>query len=111
MSDNHHGTVEFVLDVFDLRSAFDTYYGREKTVESLRLKKPKPHYLERALTDLAPESALYVGDSASDVRAADRGLDSALVRRPHCRGLDRIDPTHEADDLRDVARIVAGRDE
>ena len=54
------------------------------TVESLERKKPNTHYVERALSDLDADAALYVGDSESDVVAADRaGLDSAFVRRPH----------------------------
>jgi phosphoglycolate phosphatase-like HAD superfamily hydrolase len=32
VSNNHHSTIEFVLDFFDLRPLFDTYYSREKTV-------------------------------------------------------------------------------
>jgi HAD superfamily hydrolase (TIGR01549 family) len=108
VSNNHHSTVAFVLEFFDLRSPFDTHYGREKTVDSLRRKKPNPHYLDRALTDLEAGSALYVGDSESDVIAADRaGIDSVFVRRSHCRDVDlAAPPTYEADDLHEVAAIV-----
>lgn len=108
VSNNHHSTIKFVLDFFDLRVSFDTYYGREKTVESLSLKKPNPHYLERALTDLEAESALYVGDSESDIVAAHRaGIDSVFVRRPHCREIElAVSPTYEVDDLYEVATIV-----
>ena len=89
VSNNHHSTVAFVLDFFDLRSSFDTHYGREKTVDSLRRKKPNPHYLDRALADLDAASALYIGDSESDVIVARRaGIDSVLVRRSHCRDVD-----------------------
>lgn len=108
VSNNHHSTIEFVLDFFDLRPTFETYYGREKTVESLDLKKPNTHYLNQALTELGAESALYVGDSESDVIAADRaGLDSAFVRRPHCRDM-RLSaaPTYETNSLHDLAKIV-----
>lgn len=109
VSNNHHSTIEFVLDFFDLESLFDTYYGREKTVDSLRLKKPNTHYLERALADLEGESALYVGDSESDVIAARRaGMDSAFVRRPHCRNVDlSAEPTYDVADLREVVEIAA----
>jgi HAD superfamily hydrolase (TIGR01549 family) len=89
VSNNHHSTVTFVLDFFDLRSSFDTHYGREKTVDSLRRKKPNPHYLDRALADLDAASALYIGDSESDVIAARRaGIGSVFVRRSHCRDVD-----------------------
>lgn len=109
VSNNHHSTVEFVLDFFDLWSAFEVYYGREKTVESLERKKPNTYYLDRALADLGAESALYVGDSESDVIAAHRaGLDSVFVRRRHCRDVRlSVAPTHEASTLHDVVRIAS----
>ena len=108
VSNNHHSTVEFKLDFFGLRPLFDVAYGREMTVESLRLRKPNTHYLDRATADLGGGSALYVGDSASDVVAARRaGLDSAFVHRPHCRDVDLpVEPTHEVDTLHDVAALV-----
>jgi HAD superfamily hydrolase (TIGR01549 family) len=109
VSNNHHTTVEFVLDFFDLADAFDTVHGRPMTVESLDRKKPDPHYLEAALDHLGAESALYVGDSESDVLAAERaGLDSAFVRRDHNR--DEVlatDPTYETTDLHEVADVVS----
>jgi HAD superfamily hydrolase (TIGR01549 family) len=108
VSNNHHSTIAFVLDFFDLGSLFETYYGREKTIESLRVKKPNPHYLERALADLDSESALYVGDSESDVIAAhDAGIDSAFIRRPHCRTVDlSTDPTYEVQSLHELPELA-----
>ncbi len=110
VSSNQHLTIEFVVEFFGFEELFDTYYGRELTVESVRRKKPNPHYLERALADLDTESALFVGDSESDVEAADRaGLDSAFVRRSHRADLElSVDPTYEVEDLWGVAEI-AGR--
>lgn len=58
VSNNHHSTIEFVLDFFNFQRMFDTYYGREMTVESLTLKKPNTYYLDKALTELGAESAL-----------------------------------------------------
>ena len=118
VSNNHDTTVAFVLEHFDLQSPFAVAVGREKTVESLRLKKPNPHYLERALDALAdgdaidPGDAVYVGDSASDVLAAHRaGMDSVLLRRDHVRDVDPpVGPTDEAADLHEVAAIVGGTD-
>jgi phosphoglycolate phosphatase len=51
------------------------------------------------------ESALFVGDSESDVVAARRaGLDSTFVRRRHTRDVDlSVAPTYEVDSLHDVA--------
>jgi phosphoglycolate phosphatase len=97
VSNNHHSTVEFVLDHFGLDSHFETYYGRPKTVESLRHKKPNTHYLDRAMADLGGDEALYVGDSESDVLAAENAdIDSVFVRREHSRDVDlSVEPTHE----------------
>lgn len=111
VSNNHHSTIEFVLEYFDLHSLFETYYGREKTIESLELKKPNTHYLEKALNDLEADSALYVGDSESDVIAAHRaGLDSVFVRRDHCRSVDlSVTPTYEVSDLLELLDIVGNQ--
>lgn len=108
VSNNHHSTIEFVLDYFDLQSVFATYYGREKTVKSLDLKKPNTHYLDQALTELGGESALYIGDSESDVVAAHRaGLDSVFVRRPHTTDIElSTTPTYEVDSLHDITKIA-----
>lgn len=110
VSSNQHATIEFILDFFEFGDLFATYYGRELSVESVRRKKPEPYYLERALGDLDAESALFVGDSESDVEAARRaGLDSAFVRREHCEGVElSVEPTYEVEDLHDVVKIANG---
>ncbi len=110
MSNNHHSTLEFLLDHFDLHHRFETYYGREMTIESLSRKKPNTYYIDRAMADLGAETALYVGDSESDVVAADRaGLDSVFVRRDHRDGVELgVEPTFEVDSLHAVCEI-AGR--
>ncbi|TKX67762.1 HAD family hydrolase [Halorubrum sp. SP9] len=108
VSNNHHSTIEFVMDFFDLQSTFDTYYGREKTVESLDYKKPNTHYLDLALSELGGESALYVGDSEHDVIAAHQaGMDSVFVRRPHCTDVTlSTTPTYEINNLHEIPEIV-----
>ncbi len=108
VSSNQHRTVEFVIKFCEFEDLFDTYYGRGMGVEDLHRKKPDPYFLERALDDLAAESALFVGDSESDVVAAHRaGLDSAFVRRPHCVDTSlSTEPDYEVDDLYDVAKIA-----
>jgi HAD superfamily hydrolase (TIGR01549 family) len=108
VSNNHHSTVEFVLEFFELGPLFETYYGREMTVESLALKKPNTHYLDRAATDLGGDSALYIGDSESDLIAAhNAGMDSVFVRRPHCADVSlTASPTYEIDSLRELSGIV-----
>ncbi|ELY29494.1 HAD-superfamily hydrolase [Natrialba magadii ATCC 43099] len=110
VSNNHHSTIEFVLEHFELGPFFDTYYGREMTIESLQLKKPNTHYLDRALDDLSvsAESALYIGDSESDILAAERaGLESVFVRRPHCHEVELgVEPTYEVEDLYGVRQLA-----
>jgi HAD superfamily hydrolase (TIGR01549 family) len=108
VSNNHHSTVEFVLDYFEMDGLFETYQGRPMTVESLTLKKPNPHYVERMLADLEGESGLYVGDSESDIVAAHRaGLDSVFVRRDHVGDLSlSVEPTYEVADLHGVAALL-----
>lgn len=106
VSNNQHETVEYLLDFFGIKGLFETFYGREPTVESLRLKKPNPHYVERALSDLGAdaERTLYVGDSESDIEAARRAnVDSAFLRRPH-RTEYALDarPTHEITSLTEL---------
>lgn len=110
VSSNQHETIEFVLDHCEFTPLFDTYYGRELAVESIQRKKPEPYYIERAVADLDAESALYVGDSESDVVAATRaGLDSAFVRRPHRTGVElSTEPTYDVPDLHAVAERVTG---
>ncbi|WP_436931313.1 HAD family hydrolase [Halosimplex halobium] len=101
VSSNQQETVDFLLDHFDLGGHFDTAYGREATVESLTLRKPNPHYIERALADLDADSALYVGDNESDIEAAhNAGIDSAFIRRPHRSDWDlNVWPTWDIDSL------------
>ena len=112
VSNNHHTTVEYVIERFGLAPWVDTYYGREPTLESLDRQKPNTHYLERALTDLEVDpgegSVLYVGDSEGDVVAAHRAeMDSAFVRRPHCRDLRlSVEPTYELAGLEELVGIL-----
>jgi HAD superfamily hydrolase (TIGR01549 family) len=107
VSSNQQETVDFLLDHFEIGSLFDTAYGREATIESLTLRKPNPHYLEQALSDLDADSALYVGDNESDVRAAENaGIDSAFIRRPHRTTWDlNVWPTWDIDSLEDLHDI------
>jgi HAD superfamily hydrolase (TIGR01549 family) len=104
VSNNQHETVRFIVEHFDLAPPVATYYGREHTVAGVERKKPDPHYLRRALSDLDAENALYVGDSEKDVVVADRvGIDSAFVRRDHRADLKLgADPTYEVADLREL---------
>lgn len=108
VSNNHHSTVEFVLEYFELDAFFETYHGREMAIESLDLKKPGTHYVGEAIADLGCESPLFVGDRELDVVAAHRaGLDSVFVRRPHTEEVALLTtPTYEVDDLHGVVDVA-----
>lgn len=111
VSNNHHTTVEFILDHFEIDHLFDTYYGRERSLDGLRRKKPDPHYIERALDDLGATSGLYVGDRESDVVAAhNAGIDSVFVRREHTRDVTlETAPDHEIETLHELPPLLNGR--
>jgi haloacid dehalogenase superfamily, subfamily IA, variant 1 with third motif having Dx(3-4)D or Dx(3-4)E len=108
VSNNQAETVAFIVDHYGL-DWFETVYGREPTVAGARRRKPDPHYLERALSDLGARNALYVGDSDVDVLAADRaGVDSAFLRREHRADADLpVEPTYEVPDLHALVDALA----
>jgi phosphoglycolate phosphatase-like HAD superfamily hydrolase len=109
VSNNQHATIEFLLAHYDLPD-FETARGRRPTLAGAAMRKPEPDYLEAALEDLGTVDALYVGDSAKDVIAAQRaGIDSAYLRREHVADVElAAEPTFEVADLRDlIERVVA----
>ena len=108
VSNNQNATIDHLFEVHDLHRHFETWYGREPTVESVRRKKPEPFYVERALVDLGASTALYVGDKPSDVAAADAaGIDSALVRREHNADVaPATPPTYDISTLTELTAIV-----
>ena len=109
VSSNQQETVDFVLEHYDISHQFGAAYGREPTIESLNLRKPNSHYLDRALADLDADSALFVGDNESDIRAAENaGIDSAFIRRPHRTNWDlNVWPTWDIDSLEDLYRVCS----
>lgn len=104
VSNNQRATVDHVLE--GLGVEVETSYGREHSLESLRRKKPSPHYVERALEDIGTRDAVYVGDSHKDVVAAHRaGVDSAFVRREHRSDVTlETQPTYEVGDLHELEK-------
>ena len=107
VSSNQQSTVDFLLEHFGLDSYFGVALGRQPTLESLARKKPAPHYLRRAADALDAESVLFVGDNDSDIEAAaNAGVDSAFIHRPHRRDHQPSPtPTHTVDDLHDVVGL------
>jgi phosphoglycolate phosphatase-like HAD superfamily hydrolase len=108
VSNNQTRIVDFVLDHYGLDHHFGTVHARAPDPSSLTRKKPRPTYLEEAMTALDIENPLYVGDSESDVEAGQRaGLDVAFLRRDHNTDvtLDH-DPTYDVTGLDAVVDIL-----
>lgn len=105
VSTNQQETIGFMIDHFDLDGCFETVYGREPTIEGFQRVKPNTYYIEQALEDLGTRSAVYVGDSTSDVVAAHRaGLDSVFIWRDHRTNYKLAEnPTYEIDQLTELA--------
>ena len=108
VSSNQRTTVAFSLAYFELERHFETMEARDPTVDSLHRKKPDPYYVERALDDLKAADALFVGDSETDVLAAERaGIDSVFIRRPHRADADlSVTPDYEIDGLDDLPELL-----
>ncbi|MFC6716543.1 HAD family hydrolase [Natrialbaceae archaeon GCM10025810] len=105
VSDNHPAVVTSLLGRFGVDSLFETVYGCPLTPEGLERRKPSPANIEAAMADLDAESALYVGDRAVDVRAADNaGIDSAFLEREGCEEVRAA--TYRVTSLRELPAIV-----
>ena len=83
---------------------FETPYGRQTTLAVAGKRKPESDYIERALSDRGVESALYIGDSETDLVAAHRaGIDSAFLRRDHVADVNlSTEPTIEVATLEEL---------
>lgn len=100
VSNNQHATIEFLCAYHDLPD-FDTAIGRRPTLAGAAKRKPAPDNIQRAMSHLGVQDALYVGDSQKDVVAAQRaGIDAAFLRRPHVRDVPlSVESTYELPDL------------
>lgn len=107
VSNNQQETIDFLVDHFGFDEAVETQYGREPSLDGLARMKPNSHYLHRAIRDLDATNPLYVGDSGVDMAAAaDLGIDSAFIRRPHRQGYaPRPVATYEITSLADLHTI------
>lgn len=102
VSSNQQATLEHHLVHSGIDHLFHAVHGREPHPDSIRKKKPNPHYIHEALNALDADAALYVGDRDSDVEAAhNAGIDSAYIHRDHNEG-PGMEPTHEVDSLHDL---------
>ncbi len=108
VSSNQDRTVAAILDEHGIGDWFDAVYGREMHLDSLARKKPDPHYLELAIKELGAVKPLFVGDSESDVLAAEAaGIDSVFIRRSHRADTNlEVAPTYEIDSLSLLPDII-----
>lgn len=106
VTNNRHETAEFVADYVDID--FEVVRGRDPTFEGYRRRKPEPDYIEEALDELGIREGFYVGDSIKDVTAGRAaGLETAFLRRPHNRDLDRpAEATVELESLAALGDVV-----
>ncbi|WP_408957307.1 HAD family hydrolase [Natrinema sp. 74] len=106
VTNNRHETAAFVADHFGFD--FEVVRGRDPTFEGYERRKPDPYYIEDALSELGTSNGIYVGDSPKDVTAGDAaGLETAFVRRPHNRDLERpADATYDLESLWELLDII-----
>ncbi|MDS0282249.1 HAD family hydrolase [Haloarcula onubensis] len=108
VSNNQRRVIHHALDSHDMADWFETVVAREPTLDSLAEKKPEPTYIQAATAAIGASNPLYVGDSATDVVAAERaGVDVAFLRRGHNADatLDTR-PTHDVESLHAVVDLL-----
>ncbi|MFB6176991.1 MAG: HAD family hydrolase [Halobaculum sp.] len=106
VSNNLQQAVENAMTAFDMAPLFDVMYGLAPRLVDHSYRKPDATYLERALSDLDADSAVYVGDRRSDVEAAhEAGIDAALVRREFNQEISFDDPiAFDVDSLHEIVQ-------
>lgn len=110
VSNNQHRVVESLSDRFDLTPQFETIRAREPHPNSLHDKKPEPTFLHDTARELGVETALFVGDKETDIRAGQAaGMDTVLLRREHNATIPvEAEPTYEATSLTEVVSLLDG---
>lgn len=108
VSNNSQQAVEYVLRRSGFSDRLERWYGLQPTLADAARGKPDPRYLERMLSDLEAEAAVYVGDRGSDVAAAQAaGIDSAFVHRDfNAEEEFEEPPTYELDRLGELPSIL-----
>lgn len=102
ISNAPEAAVKTTMRFFNLEHYFNYYRGVEN-FQDLRKRKPHPDHLEIAEAELKKSPFLYVGDAASDIKAANHaGMDSAWIKRRNVEG--NADPNLQAQDLNELGR-------
>jgi len=100
-------TAKFTLRYFGIQDYFDSFkslpLGDLKAY--IRKKKPHPYLIERVRDDLGVENPVMVGDTGSDIKAAENaGIDSVLVQS-YSDG-DQLNPTYKIRNLAELKSIL-----
>lgn len=108
VSNARHATVNCVVEHLAFDTANTAVRGQYLEPEDWYRRKPEPDYINEALDRTGADDALYVGDSETDVVAADRaGIDSAFIRREHNHRIELDhDPTFEIETLHALLDII-----
>jgi len=112
VSNNQHATVESVVRLHNIEQYVEVWSGLEPGLRGVRRRKPAPWYLQTAHDSLEGDTALYVGDQASDVAAATHaGMDSALLTRTGDPAEVEPSPTYHLSSLAALPTLVDGRED
>lgn len=105
ISNAPESAVKMMVESFELKQYFKFYAG-VRNFEDLRARKPHPNHLELAKAELKRNPFVYVGDSDSDLQAAERAeMDSIWVKRS---GEVQSGHSFEAEHLTDITEYVLG---
>lgn len=105
ISNAPESAVKMMVESFGLKQYFNFYAGI-RNFEDLRARKPHPNHLELAKAELKRNPFVYIGDSDSDLQAADRAeIDSIWLNRG---GEVQSGHSFEAEHISDITEYVVG---
>jgi HAD superfamily hydrolase (TIGR01549 family) len=98
---------QFTLNYYGIKNHFDRMEALklDELEKFVRRKKPHGYMLETIREELGLENPVMVGDSGSDIKAAENaGVDSILVQS-YSDG-DHLDPTHKVRNLTELKSFL-----
>lgn len=104
ISNAPEGAVKATIDEFDLKRYMHFYMG-VRSFEDLQARKPNPNHLEIAKIEIKRSPMVYVGDTESDVIAANRAnLKSAWINRRNVES--DVQPDYVIDSVQELKSIA-----
>lgn len=99
-------STDFVLDFFGLRHYFNSIHNIELERDKwFKRKKPNAVLLQEVMQDIGAENVLMVGDTSSDVGAAQAAeADSVLVES--YKKSPELNPTYRVKNISEVSRLL-----